>query len=166
MQNSLVKLSYSAQKLQCWTILFPFKLCVTEKINWNSPSSNTMILLSIGCFSFGPKCIQSPDIWPVPHNWSLKTNSPQSFGPHGPKTIDLMDNWSPRTIGPQNLLVASTRGRNPFFNLSPKKFIYVLVKKNYHCFLVLFKNICLTFIFNWKWYIQAKSNFIKFKKKL
>ena len=31
MQNILFKLSYSAQNLPFWTILFPYKLCVTEK---------------------------------------------------------------------------------------------------------------------------------------
>ena len=30
-KKNLVKLSYSAQKLQFQTILFPYKLCVTEK---------------------------------------------------------------------------------------------------------------------------------------
>ena len=121
---------------------------------------------SVGCFSFGPEPIRSPDIWSptigpqeqtvpahlvpmdkwsprqlVPldnwspniwspwtngpqENWSPWTNSPQIFGPHGqmvPKTIGPRgqlvpeDNWSPRTIGPQNLLVVSKSIMEPFF---------------------------------------------------
>ena len=52
----------------------------------------------------------------VPHNWSPRTNSPDSFGPHGqmvPKTIGPpgqlvpkhlvpMDKWSPRQLVPMD----------------------------------------------------------------
>ena len=39
----------------------------------------------------------------VPHNWSPKTNSPGSFGPHGqmvPKTIGPHGQMVPKKIGP------------------------------------------------------------------
>ena len=88
---------------------------------------------SIGCFSFGPEHIQSPDIWSptigpqeqtvpahlvpmdkwsprqlVPlDNWSPNIWSPWTNGPQ--------DNWSPWTIGPQNLLVVSKSGLKHFY---------------------------------------------------
>jgi hypothetical protein len=70
----------------------------------------------------------------VPHNWSPRTNSPGSFGPHAqwspiqlvpknkqsrliwsPWTNGPQDNWSPWTIGPQNVLVYSKCSLKHFF---------------------------------------------------
>ena len=88
---------------------------------------------SLGCFSFGPEHIQSPDIWSptigpeeqtvpahlVPmHKWSprqLVPKNKQSRLIWSPWTNGPQDNWSPWTIGPQNLLVYSKCGLKHFF---------------------------------------------------
>ena len=97
-------------------------------------------LLYMGCFSFGPEHIQSPDIWSPtigPQEQTVPTHLvTKTIGPPGqlvpknmvpldkkspniwsPWTNGPQDNWSPWTSGPQNLLVVSKSGLKHFFQL-------------------------------------------------
>jgi hypothetical protein len=96
-------------------------------------SSVTLSHTLIGCFSFGPENIQSPDIWSPtigPQEQTVPTHlvpmdkwSPRQLVPKNkqsrliwsPWTNGPQDNWSPWTFGPQNLLVFSKCGLRPFF---------------------------------------------------
>ena len=81
----------------------------------------------------------------VPHNWSPRTNSPDSFGPHGqmvPKTIGPpgqlvpkhlvpMDKWSPRKLVPldkQSPNIWSPWTNGPQDNWSPRAVHFIMKK--------------------------------------
>ena len=142
----------------------------------------------MGCFTFGPEHIQSPDIW-------SPTIGPQEqtilahlvpIDKWSPKQLVPLDNWSPWTIGPQNLLVHTFQKRfrtlfSIFWHMMDITNDFKPIFKMFFLFwwnktiiiLIFFKNIFKNFlkfsfakytISNWK--KMKKCFFVKKKKEL
>ena len=88
------------------------------------------IITKIGCFSFGPEPIWSPDIWSPtigPQEQTVLAHLvPKTIGPTGqlvPKNLVPMDKWSPRQLVPldkQSPNIWSPWTNGPQDNWSPR----------------------------------------------